>query len=536
MKNIKYIFILTIIGLFVSCTDILDEKMKVQVSADYLYSTPDGLNRVVTALYSEERTLSQKNNSELMAVQMLDYSTDLMTFRAGSATALARLDNLTADFSTVGNFWAHYYNIIGKANEVVSAAENMGVEDDIVNKAWAEAKVFRARSYFELLKRFDRIYLNTFSTNYTNLDRVFTPAKQEDVYTLINQDLTDAMAVLDWKVPSSSSGTSYGRFTKAVAKHIKAQVAMWQKNWDEAIAQCDDIISCPDYGLLDKRGSVFEGADLNNKEVLWTYQYANDIGGGGVIVDGSFVGHRMSLITTPNYKKVNGLGSFLAEHGGYGWGRVYPNQYLLNLYDKQKDHRYSEYYKHEWYYLDPEILPAGKNLGDVATVDNSLYLECLHPMTRKYFDKWTNADLPSRNNSFKDIIIYRLAETYLMAAEAYYHRDGSSSSKAIEYYNQTWERAGNDKFTGILTLNLLLDEYARELCFEGHRWALLKRLGILEERVKKYEGDTTAEDPKLTADVALARKNFKYYHWYWPIPQSEVDQMGKENFPQNEGY
>ena len=59
-----------------------------------------------------------------------------------------------------------------------------------------------------------------------------------------------------------------------------------------------------------------------------------------------------------------------------------------------------------------------------------------------------------------------------MCAEAYYHRDGGSSAKAIEYFNETWERAGNDHFDGPLTIDDLLDEYARECHFEGVRWAV----------------------------------------------------------------
>ena len=82
----------------------------------------------------------------------------------------------------------------------------------------------------------------------------------------------------------------------------------------------------------------------------------------------------------------------------------------------------------------------------------------------------------------------------------------------------------------------MLEEYARELNFEGIRWPLLKRLGLLEERVKLHAGDTKEEDPRLNKDYIEARQNFKYFHWYWPIPQSEIDQMGKENFPQNDGY
>ena len=64
-----------------------------------------------------------------------------------------------------------------------------------------------------------------------------------------------------------------------------------------------------------------------------------------------------------------------------------------------------------------------------------------------------------------------------MAAEAYMRRDGGMSTDALRCYNKTWERAGNDKFAGPLTQDILLDEYARELNFEGVRWPLLKRLG-----------------------------------------------------------
>lgn len=539
MKKVIYISAFALLGLTASCTDMLDEKMKTQVTVDYLYSTPEGLDRAAIGLYNLNRSFVRVEEGSVSAIQMLDFSTDLVIFRGGGNAAFARLDNLKADHILLGKFWESNYGIIGKANEVISSAEHLGIENnEITKRAWAEAKLFRARSYFELYKRFDKVYLNTLPTNYTNLDRVFTPATEEETFKLINEDLDAAIEVLDWKPLVSSAGVYNGRFTKAVAKHIKAQVAMWQKNWSGAITQCEDIFKCPDYAMLDNRGAVFEGSDLNSTEILWSYQFSKEIGGGGAIAEGEteLKGHMFSLIVTPNYKKVAGLGNFRSEHGGYGWGRVYPNTYLLSLYDKGKDTRYKDYFKHEWTYMDEDLLPAGKNLGDVATTTTTLYLECLHPCSRKYFDMWTNADLPSRKSSFKDIVIYRLAETYLMAAEAYFHKEGGNSTQAIKYYNETWKRAGNDYFSGPLTLDILLDEYARELNMEGVRWPLLKRLGLLEERTKLHAGDTKKEDPKLNKDYIEARENFKYYHWYWPIPQSEIDQMGKENFPQNEGY
>lgn len=538
MKKILYLSAITLLGLSASCTDMLKEDMKTQVTADYLYSTPDGVSRVVTGLYNYNRTLATVETSYVFGVQMLDVCTDLMIFRGGGMAALARLVNFQTDNALVLEFWMHNYNIIGKANEVIYAAENLGIENSpITKKAWAEAKVFRARSYFELFKRFDRLYLNTTPTDNTNLDREYSPAATEDVFKLINSDLEDAIGVLDWTVPTASTGTSYGRFTKAVAKHIKAQAAMWQGNWDETIKQCEDIFECPAYAMLDDRAAVFAGADLNHSETLWSLQFSKNIGGGGTVTEGSTLrGHRMSLICTPRTTKVDGLDKFRAENGGYGWGYAYPNTYLFSLYDQKKDNRYHAYFKHEWYYMDEDLLPEGKQLGDVATTDKTGYLEQLHPCSLKYFDMWTNADDPSRTSNFKDLIIYRLAETYLMAAEAYFHKEGGLSAKAIKYYNETWERAGNNYFNGPLTLDNLLDEYARELHFEGVRWPLLKRLGLLEERVKLHAGDTMKENPKLNTDYNHARKNFESKHWCWPIPQNEIDQMGIQDFPQNKGW
>ena len=117
------------------------------------------------------------------------------------------------------------------------------------------------------------------------------------------------------------------------------------------------------------------------------------------------------------------------------------------------------------------------------------YVTNLHPYSRKYSDEgYTNEGLPARMTSYKDVVLYRLAETYLMCAEAYYHMEGGGSAKAKEYFNKTYTRAGNDQFTGSLKIQDILDEYARECHMEGVRWQLLKRLRMLD-RVAIYGGD-----------------------------------------------
>lgn len=518
--------ILCISGIITSCTTKdLDVESKTSITSQFLYSTAEGLSRAAVGLYPKDRAIANQTEGEEYAVLMFDYSTDLMVFRAGSAAGMARLDTPNPTTAIFKSIWNRYYSIIGKANEIISAAEKLGLDDPIVGRAYGEAKVFRARSYFLLYQRFERLYINTEPTTVDNISgRVYRPASSEAILSLIKQDLEDAMPYLDWAVPAGKTDGQYGRMTKAVAKHIRAQVAMWEEDWDSAIKNCEDIFECKDYGMMPTMADVFNGADLRNKEVLYSLQFSNEPGGGSSISDGVAQGHRLSLITTCNYKKT--LGYFSLEYGGYGWGRVYPNSYLLGLYNHDTDNRYKDMFRLKFQYNNPDYLPAGKNLGDdVVPTNGAVYIECLHPMSLKFFDKWTNADNPERRSSFKDAIIYRLAETYLIAAEAYFHKEGGSSVKAHEYFNETYRRANMTDFTEPLTLDILLDEYARELNFEGVRWPLLKRLGLLEERVLLHAGDSKTEDPQLPSDYTQPRKNFSSKWWRWPIPQEILDVM-----------
>lgn len=534
-KKILYSLMIALVGgASLSCTDMLDEESKVKVTSQYIYGTPEGLDRAVVALYEMDRSLITKGTegAEVASVLFFDYATDISFSRAGSNSSLGNL-SFTPTQGDIGTFWSHNYQLIGKANEVIFYAEKLGFEDNLTKTAWAEAKLIRGRAYFELYKRFERLYLNTEVTMVDNIKRDYKPATRQEVFALIKDDLQAGIDALNWTVTISPKGTPfYGRFTKAVAKHIRAQVAMWENDWDRAITECEDIFGCPDYGMLSSAIESFNDGNLNSKEVLFTYQFSEDKGGGGGTSSGSRTGHRMTLYTTPGYHSMAGLQTSL-EYGGYGWGRAYPNYYLLSLYDQANDKRYSQLFRHKWQYNNPKTLPSGKKIGDDVDASKSTNWEAQqHPMTLKYFDTWTNASQPDRRTSFKDIVVYRLAETYLMAAEAYYHRDGGSSTKAIEYYNKTWARAGNVPFTGSLTINTLLDEYARELHMEGIRWGLLKRLGLLE-RVKLHGGESKSDFPYMSADNYLkVRTNFLPKHYTWPIPQAEVDQMGV-GFPQS---
>ena len=197
-EKVKYIQPLS----FAECSTVfllgfIKSGIKTDVTNNYLFTTPEGLNTAVTGLYSLARELpggADNNESNLYIVTMCDFNTDIAILRAGVSTSIGRLNtSFTPSTGDVNKFWKHHYGIIGKANEIIVAARSLGLDDSDVLHAWSEAKFFRGRSYFELWKRFDRLYLNITPTTVDNLKREYKPASHEELMTLITTDLDDAM-------------------------------------------------------------------------------------------------------------------------------------------------------------------------------------------------------------------------------------------------------------------------------------------------------------------------------------------------------
>ena len=80
-----------------------------------------------------------------------------------------------------------------------------------------------------------------------------------------------------------------------------------------------------------------------------------------------------------------------------------------------------------------------------------------------------------------DFPMFRLADAYLMYAEAVVRGGGGSMSTAVEYVNEIRQRAYGNAAGNIsesdLTLEFIIDERSRELFFEGHRRTDLIRFG-----------------------------------------------------------
>lgn len=143
------------------------------------------------------------------------------------------------------------------------------------------------------------------------------------------------------------------------------------------------------------------------------------------------------------------------------------------------------------------------------------------------FDDPTRASM-NEEQSARDAFIIRLAEMYLIAAEAQFKL--GNSAKAAEYVNVIRKRAaipGHEAEmvvkAGDISLDFILDERARELAGEQLRWFDLKRTGKLGERIALHNPDANAY--------------FQSYHTLRPIPQDQIDAVtNKDEFKQNDKY
>lgn len=134
-----------------------------------------------------------------------------------------------------------------------------------------------------------------------------------------------------------------------------------------------------------------------------------------------------------------------------------------------------------------------------------------YPGLKKFLDDQYNSKYPTHDISYRDAIVFRLAEMYLIKAEAQLGQNNNAGALAtINELRAARAIKGQDNsISGTVDINTILDERAIELCGEQQRWFDLKRTHTLLDRVKKYNGQGAG--------------NIQTYHYYRPIPEAELE-------------
>ncbi|MBO3270497.1 RagB/SusD family nutrient uptake outer membrane protein [Hymenobacter defluvii] len=529
-----------------SCNDLLEEEVISQVGSEYITS-PAGFNAATQAVYASLRDYYGRESGMTMTV----FGTD--TYTMGSDGGYKFVNQYTAQLDArtgyLNDIWNAFYLGINTANAVVAQAPNVtGLEEAVKKRRVAEVKFLRAHHYFVLVQMFGAVPLVLEQNTTATKEASRTPVPE--VYAAIVRDLQEAL-------PDLNSTTDYGRVTKGACEHLLARVYLTKATSEAAAADdyaqaatyAQNVIKNYSYKLLPDFANVFaQGAGEVNDEVIFATQYTSDPTTNGP-------GNETHIHFLMEYDVVAGMQRDVFY--GRPYKRFRPTTYTLNTIfkDRTNDARYQKSFRTTYLSNKPgtytNLFDNTKTrvtyqLGDTAiylpgeewsrakraskpyqVLVPSLYSARLFPTLTKFLDA-LRPDLSYLNGS-RDFLMFRLAETHLIAAEALLKQ--GKVNEALPYINAVRRRAafpGKEAAMQItadqLTMEFIMEERGRELLGEMFRWFDLKRWGKLVERVKLYNPD--------------GAPNIKDYHVLRPIPQNQIDRTagGASAFPQNPGY
>ncbi|WP_236978957.1 RagB/SusD family nutrient uptake outer membrane protein [Membranihabitans maritimus] len=563
--KLRLIF-LTILFLSVYSCD--EQEFIEEVPLDFFspensYQTITNFESALTDLYARVRNIHYGGNNQNYFAHFL--ATDVAKHARGDANRFGDYDVWLVPTNGMVEFhWDNWYKVIANANTIISRLPDSELTDDQKVAIEAEAKFFRALSFRYLVYLYGGVplLLDEVSSPKTNFSRA---TKIE----VLNQIIEDAQVAAD-QLPDISEVVD-GKVSNLVAHHLLAETYISLENYDRAVAELSIVIEDPNTSLMtDRFGSkanenpideyldlgegdvywdLFQQGNQNrssgNKEALWVAQMEIDVPGGFLESSG---GSRNNLerwagpvpwltFQDPDGNEGSlGFGQSNYNSGGRGVSFMMNTDFYLNdLWedDWNSDIRNASHnIIRDFVYTNPESVwfdsSAVKYPSPTWINQNWRWYPYPSKITTAHDHPdalFENKDLgtlkTTAGSTYRDMYYLRLAETYLLRAEAYL-RQGDLVNAANDI-NMLRERSNATLISeSDVTLDYILDERARELVYEEQRRITLHRTGTLVDRVRKYND--------LNGD------EIKDHHELWPIPFDEIEANKDAVLEQNPGY
>lgn len=367
------------------------------------------------------------------------------------------------------SYWRDYYQGIARANLLIERVPGANMSDDLKKRYIAEAKVLRSLYYFELLRMFGNIPLILksvkFDDDYWNIPQ----AKPSDVYAQIESDVTAAIPDL----MMTASGNDKGRVTQGTARAILGKIYLYDKKMTEAAAQFAQVNGTPGgtsqygYKLVANYADLFKvGPELSDPykfstesilEVMHTNKGNSDWGFWG---QGKDEGNSINVMVGPRSYSLKNIPNNDAPdiYSGWAFNTVTENFVTFMQGDPRLD---------VTVFNAKKLVADGKITYSPAFADTGYFLNKYLPTNALKSSLPGPAELNFRQN----YIAIRLADTYLMEAEAL----GAAGARAQALLDAVRARVGLPSVP--VSLQAIKDERRRELAGEGHRWFDLVRWG-----------------------------------------------------------
>lgn len=589
---IKNIFLGGLLLLSVtSCSDFLAEKPEGTMDASKFFTTKDGYEYMVKAVYEPIRYVTRNKTPFVLGTDVytspgrgLDDAGEknkeeynkryLQGFNEYYKTAF------NASNSDLYFLFVDSYNVIQRANTAIAYGERADITEAVRRQRIAEVKFLRALCYFYLVEQFSDVPLLTSEIVSPELTAVRTPEK--DIYDFIIKDIEESYNNLATK----ANQNEFGRVTRGAAKTLLAKMYLTRsyktyaesEDAQKAFDLAEDIIKNEGYKLLPDFADIFDEENEMNDEIIFSVQYSTNL-------QTNWSGNNDYSTFQPFVYSIAGMGAKLEVMERY-IGAYAPTRAAYLMYNRTWDSRFDKTFQREYYANqtkdfkdgifgaitpgqlmisfifpdEPQLTRDEKDQLDYFAVNFNEYYDqplvgglkdddgdyrvngfakddkgndkkpryYVYPGIKKFTDSKTLYN-DNGESGTRDHIEFRLGEVYLIAAEASLKAGSGDGTK----YLQTLRNRAAEGTAPILELTIdnILDERARELIGEERRFLDLKRTGKLRERViTKKMNERAARALEVWGDNA-----FKDEYINRPLPYDWMRYL-QNVVNQNPGY
>lgn len=562
----KYIYIFALGCLIWGCDEssFLRETPQDFMSTDNAYVTETDFNLALNDLYDKVR--QEFYSSDQFRPFDYIYGTDIVFDGEPNRD---RLSNMVSAFDPTSGIpkahWDRLYKMVAGANAIIDRLPASQVKEEQKIQIEAKGLFFRGFAYRTLAYLFGGVPLE--------LNEVISPKTD---YVRASKEETLQQAISDVKYAAETlqdiTEVKDGEISSPAAYHLLSELYLAAGEYQNAADAATKVIDNPALGLMKNRfgtrstetpGDVYwdlyrqgnQNREGGNTESIWVIQFETDVPGGSTttasIWDTNYRWERNCAPYTGNVRyrltengQITDYSPFLWPVGDYTGGRgigwAISTKYFSNTIwedDFNGDIRNANHnFVRRFAINNPEFkekfgidtidvenpianLIVGGDGSSTEIPGRSLYAyqsKCTSPYNHPdnlYEDPKTYKLKNAAGMSFADQYMFRLAETYLLRAEAYFMLgDKKNAAKDI---NEVRNRAHAKPATEVqINMDYILDERMRELGIEEKRRITLMRTGTLYDRVMKcnpyYANAETCGD-----GVGMLPK-----YNIWPIPQA----------------
>lgn len=485
-----------------SCTDLSETKYDI-LPQDKFGNTPEQVATIIGPAYSSlqditwsyyDLNISVTTDCAVAPTRGTDW------YDGGQWQELAKhtWTSVNPDMSGAWDFCTTGISTVNQILYQLDQSQNVVDKETTV----AQLKGVRAFYYYCFIDLFGNVPI---VTDFTDI-KLPVQSSRSEVFDFVVSELKS----IEDLVPKENSSANYGKINQAVVQMLLAKMylnaVVWKGTpmWADAITYCDKIIDSGQYILEPDWKSNFSAHNEGSKENIFVIPFDENCGS-FMLADETL--HYLSILT---------FGLKSAPWNGYCGLTEYIQAFADNDPRKTGSFLWGPQYNGQ----TGELLITGSGIPLDFTIDvPSLESASQADGARCNKYEFEKGATDAMNN---DYVVFRLADVYLMKAEAIL-RNGGDQSAALSLVNTVRERAFKNSENNLASIDLdgVLSERAFEMAWEGPRRQDLIRYEIASG--KEYWSKAWRFKPQTTSKVLL-----------YPIPLSAIDV--NSNIKQNPGY